>query len=461
MASKRTVNVDNLKSLGAKRLAELLVEFGQSDADLKRRLRLELAGEAGGDVIAGDISKRLTALSRARSFIDWQKRRAFVKDIDLQRQMIVEKVAATRPDLALDLMWRFMKLMEPTIERVDDSYGDVGDVFRQACRDLGAIAVKASPAPIVFADRVFEAIITNDYGEYDQLVEVVFPALGQVGVPYLRDKLTAAVAEHSATKNGHNYHAGDLRRALQNLADGEGDVDAYIALVDVNSHQAPKVAAAIARRLLAAGRAEEALKALKDGSPEAERYAPSEWENAWIEALLATGQHDEAQNFRWASFETRLSTDLLRDYLKDLPDFEDVVAEERALKYALACPGFSAALHFFCEWKNYAYAARLVLERSNELDGNDYFILDPTAKAIEGKQPLAATLIRRAMVEDTLLGAKSRRYRHAARHILECQALHSSIDDYAAFETHEAFVQRLRTQHNRKSGFWGRVAELS
>ena len=33
---------------------------------------------------------------------------------------------------------------------------------------------------------------------------------------------------------------------------------------------------------------------------------------------------------------------------------------------------------------------------------------------------------------DTLNGAKSKRYRHAARHILECQALDPSIADYAA-----------------------------
>jgi hypothetical protein len=102
-----------------------------------------------------------------------------------------------------------------------------------------------------------------------------------------------------------------------------------------------------------------------------------------------------------------------------------------------------------------------VLERSAESDGNVYFLLDPAAKALEGKHPLAATLLRRAMIEDTLNGAKSKRYRHAARHILECQALSSSIEDYAAFETHDAFVKRIRSKHGRKTGFWSRVAELT
>src|ERR1700710_1678769 len=81
--------------------------------------------------------------------------------------MIVERVAQTRPDLALDLMWRFMPLAEPVINRVDDSNGSVGDVFRSACEDLGEIATKARPDRVGLADRVFAALSANDYGAFD------------------------------------------------------------------------------------------------------------------------------------------------------------------------------------------------------------------------------------------------------------------------------------------------------
>src|SRR3954451_10703409 len=120
MASKKTVNAENLAALGAERLAGILMDLAEHDADTKRRLRLELAGQAGGGIIAGEgrqrpelagqsggeiiaaeISKRLTSLKSARSFVDWHKRRDFVKDLDLQRTMIVDRLAPTRPDLAL------------------------------------------------------------------------------------------------------------------------------------------------------------------------------------------------------------------------------------------------------------------------------------------------------------------------------------------------------------------------
>src|SRR5690242_2204392 len=58
------------------------------------------------------------------------------------------------------------------------------------------------------------------------------------------------------------------------------------------------------------------------------------------------------------------------------------------------------------------------------------------AKALEGRHPLAAVPLRRAMVEDTLDGAKATRYRHAARHLLECRALEAGIGECGGVETH-------------------------
>jgi hypothetical protein len=98
---RKSVTLDNLMALGSERMAGILVELAHANADVKRRLRLELAAQTGGDTIAAEIGKRLAALRSARSFIYWQKRRDFVRDLDLQRAMIVDRVAQTRADLAL------------------------------------------------------------------------------------------------------------------------------------------------------------------------------------------------------------------------------------------------------------------------------------------------------------------------------------------------------------------------
>jgi hypothetical protein len=471
-ASKQTVTLDNLAALGAERLAAILVELADGDAEVRRRLRLELAAEAGGDSIAAAIGKRIIALRSARSFVDWQKRRDFVRDLNLQRAMIVDRVAPTRPELALDLMWRFLDLAGPVLNRVDDSTGAVGDVFRLACDDLGAIAARAKPDPVGLADRVFTALLANEYGIYDGVAPAMLPALGQAGTAHLRSRLARVLADQKAS--GRDWRADAARRALQDIADGEGDVDAFIALVPTDERSRPHMGAEIGRRLLAAGRAAEALAALVTARPKPGRSIKvmdpetllitdhgtgGAWEEAYIEALDATGHQAEAQKLRWAAFAERLSSARLRAFLKRLPDFEDVEAEERAMRHALGFHSFPAALHFFVDWPDQARAAQLVLARAAEIDGNLYFLLDPAAQLIEGKHPLAATLLRRAMIEDTLEGAKSTRYKHAARHLLECATLARGIQDFGAWETHEGLVARLRASHGRKTGFWSQVAE--
>ncbi len=473
MASRKTVTTENLVSLGPERLAAILIELAAGQPAIKRRLRLELAGEEGGDVIAAEITRRMNTLRSARSFIDWQRRPEFARDLDLTRMMIVDRVGSMRPDLAVDLMWRFMALAEPILNRVDDSNGSVGAVFRTACQNLGKLVATAKPDPQALAERVVTAVTTNDYGEFDEIVPAVFTALGKSGVAALRARLLAALPKRSP-KDRFDTKGWAIRRALQDIADGEGDVDAYIATVPTEDRTRPAIAAAIGKRLVGAGRAPEALAMLEAARPVPRaRREPADddldllrsehpdaaWETAYIDALAATGQAEHAQRLRWKAFEDWLAIDRLRVYLKALPDFEDVLATERAMDHALRFRKFSTALAFFQEWPEVRYATRLVLERHAEVDGNLYYLLDPAARWLEGASPLAATVLRRAMIEDTLDRAKSKRYKHAVRHLAECASLAPLIADYAAFETHEAFAVRMRAAHARKAGFWTLLRE--
>jgi hypothetical protein len=475
MAPRTTVTADTLVNLGAQRLADILLDFAGEQPAIKRRLRLELAGQAGGETIAAEISKRLTALRSARSFIDWQKRPDFVRDLNFTRTMIAERLAKTRPDLALDLMWRFMALAEPVLNRVDDSSGSVGEVFRAACDDLGGLATRAKPDPKQLAERVFAAVTKNAYGEFDRLVSTIFPPLGEAGVAALRTRLTAELSSRPA-KDGYDSQAAAIRRALQELADGEGDVDAYIALVPAEARKRSDVAAQIGQRLLKAGRSDGAIRVLEAAAPrrQTRRGAlgddldhlgwegpEADWEGVYLDALDAVGRTEDARRLRWKAFEERLSVERLRAYLKALPDFEEVLAEQKAMEYALGFRSFSVALHFLHAWPEPRQAVRLVLARHAEIDGNLYYLLDPAARWLESTSPLAATLLRRAMIEDTLDGAKSKRYRHAARHLAECQSLASLISDYGGFDSHTAFIARLRAKHSRKVGFWALVSDAA
>lgn len=478
MASKKTLNAKNLEALGAERLAELLMEVAEADAVTKRRLRLELAARTAPESLAMEVRKRLIQIAHARSSVDWRKVRELAADLDALRRMIVDQVAKSDAAEALGLMWRFTDLAEAVHERCDDSNGVISDVFRAACRDLGPLAQMTQPEPVALADRVFSALTENGYGQYDDLIETLAPVLGTKGLDHLKGRLielskrplerprpeerkvigwgTGGPLYEDQIK-AHSRESA-IRLALREIADAQGDVDAFIGQYDEQIRKAPKIAAAIARRLLAAGRAEEALPMIDAAVQRRSGWPDFDWEDARIAALDALGRDDDAQAARWSCFERAFSAEHLRAYLKRLSDFDDVEAEERALDQAERHESPLQALAFLVSWPALDRAARLVAERAGELDGNHYEVLTPAADALAGKHPLAATLALRAMIDFTLTKSRSSRYRHAARHLMTCASLASAIPDFGAFATHAAYVARLRAAHSRKSGFWNLVS---
>ena len=74
--------------------------------------------------------------------------------------------------------------------------------------------------------------------------------------------------------------------------------------------------------------------------------------------LEALDRRDEAQVARWSCFQGTLSAEHLRAYLKRLPDFDDVEAEERALDYAERYNGPLQALEFLLSWPALSFGTR-------------------------------------------------------------------------------------------------------
>jgi hypothetical protein len=175
-----------------------------------------------------------------------------------------------------------------------------------------------------------------------------------------------------ADETAERFRASTVRLALQEIADVQGDVDAFINQYDEQMRKMPKIAASIAQRLLAAGRAEEAWQAIKSTEPRRSGWLDFEWEDARIAVLDALGRGDEAQACRWSCFESALSASHLRAYLKRLPDFDDVEAEERALDHAQGHKSVLQALSFLVSWPALDRAASLVIRRVAELDGDHF-----------------------------------------------------------------------------------------
>ena len=200
MASKKALNASNLEALGAERLAALLMEVSQGNSAIKRRLRLELVSTESPAELGREIRKRLAAIARSRSFVDWQNRKALVDDLEAPRRAIVQQVAKRLPSEALELTWRFLVLARPVFERSDDGSGTIAAVFHAAVGDLGEIAQAARPDPKQLADQAFGALVQNDYGQYDGLIQALRSALGPVGLEHLKQE---SMQSRGVVTSGH------------------------------------------------------------------------------------------------------------------------------------------------------------------------------------------------------------------------------------------------------------------
>ena len=440
MASKRTLNASNLEALGAPALAELLIEVSSGNAVIQRRLRLALAAAEGADGAAREVRKRLAAIARATTFIDSAKRKALLVDLEAQHQAITGAIAAADPALALELLVRFLELAEGLMQRSSDSTGALIGVFQRAADNLAPIAKAAATSPPALAQHGADLLHENGYGQFDRLIPSLAPVLGEEGLAFLANALLE--------------RGGVDRLLLEQIAQGRGDLDGYLQLFDDSQLSWPDTAAEVASHLLQAGRAEQALAVLNRAERVTAIMEAREWHDTRLAVLEALGRNEEAQQHRWQVFCQRLSIPLLRDYLKRLADFEDVVAEEQAFKVAAEHPLPLLALQFLVGWPALPRAARYVIEQGQDWYGDAYEIYEPAAERLSADHPVAASLLLRAMVVFALSTGRTKRYRYAAEHLRSCEQLAARIDDWQGVEPHTSFAGRLRELFALNWSFW-------
>jgi len=541
MAGRASLNAKNLEALGTARLAALLLQHTQGNAAARRALRLALAEQRGPLEMAQEVRKRLAAVERSSSWLDQKRRDALLADLDRQRQAIAGPIAAHDPDLAVELLWRFLDLASSLQDRCDCSDEAELPLFHQASADLGQVACRAKGSTAALAEQVAAALLENEGGEYDHLIEHLKGALKPEGLGQLRQIMEAQRPlrrsdakqadgeaasfdgeEDEAAEDGNGYiyaptfnsdyepdddegfeaeydvdfesdyddengsgyqedgededdeyadedqdydldpdprdRGQTVRLAMLAIADALGDAEAYLA--EYRDHEPtalkrPLVAARVAQRLTAAGRAAEALALLDAAQPLPHQTppGPGPWIDARIVALDQLERGEEAQQWRWRFGLLRLSSQHLRDYLKRLPAFEDGEAQERALDLVLQHPYLGPALEFLHQWPDRRRCASLILARPAELDRVDEKVLGVVAEALEAEQPLAATLCLRALIESIVEQARSNRYRHAVRHLASCRRLAGAIEAWGAIPDHNTYVMDLLHAYGHRMGF--------
>lgn len=435
--AKKALSEANLAALGAERLAALLMET--ASPALKRRLRLELAAEAGAADLAFELDKRLAALEASKTRVSWRKRPELLAELKSLQTVIVQRLAGLDQGLALDRLVVWFDLYPALTRRVQDPKGELALIFDAASSDLTALATALGPE---IAGPVLGEALATRLSEWAVWIGRGVGALSPDLARRLLVDLTAGKAQPT----------GRLALVVRRLADRAGDLDAWILSLSDADRKKPDTAAEIARRLALDGRAGPAREALEaafvpspGGRPRGKTGEPPPQVEAWyaaeIAVLEAEGEGATADAARWALFERTLSPEALRALLAKLADFEDVVALDRAFEIAAGHGDLMRALAFLMEWPAHREAAALILKRRSELRGahND---LPAWAEGLSARHPQAALLLVRARaLALRRLGAGFSD--EVADLIIEAESLAVGLTD-ETIPSHAAFLVELR-----------------
>jgi hypothetical protein len=444
----------DLIDLGADTLAAILLERAATDGDLLDRLRLTVAARTGPDCFASAVAGRIQALANDDTFYRWDEAATMATRIDDLRHAIADELLEQVPQRAADLLGALVKTSDTNMEQVDDSSGVVGAAYDEAIDAWGA-AWAAVPArdPDMLAALVLEQVHTDDYGLKRNVITAFSDALEPAGLEALRRLIESELA--NANPNAGPYQQQTLRLALRQVADGLGDVDGFIAAVEADG-QAVHQAVEIAVRLVGANRPQAALDWL-------DRSNPAEWDmgrtaDIRVAALLALDQTEEAQTVRWRQATEGLNIDHYRAFIAAEPASRHSAARNSASSAALAHSDAEGALEFLFHLPDLDAAERLVIDRYRDFDGAAYYTLQPLAARLENDRPLASALLYRILAEAILDARRSPAYHHAADYLCIAARLATRLADWHGHEHHDAFMDRLREVHRRKTAFWPALA---
>jgi tetratricopeptide (TPR) repeat protein len=398
-------------------------------------------------------------------------------------------IADGRAAEAEALLKRIVTASESVMARIDDSNARFYPLCAQAVTLWGQAWARIEPRnPRKIAALVQEFVDEGAYSIRDRMIADFRDALGEQGLRELRDAYAAELAaipqEDPDGPKSRSREACDRIRArhsliakLKAVADARRDVDGFIELCRLaGDHTWEGIA--IGRRLVEAGRHEEALPWIdraiqgdRDRDPDRPHDEPHGAAMIRALALSGLGRASEAAETLWIEFERRPCLSTLRDIdrFSAMPDadgpgirraFDPEPNFQRASATASRHANVHDALRFLMEAAEHRAAAELILARTADLDGHRHDVLVPMAEALAeptGTLPAhAAWLCFRALLSSILADGRRNAYGHAAHYLIRMRGIapRAELGDAQA-----ALDAELAIAHRFKRSFWEAVAD--
>ncbi len=353
------------------------------------------------------------------------------------------------PQAGLEAVFDFYKRDVDIFEKCDDSYGNVGDVFRFIAAEMFADYANRCNQKDEIAEHVLALQEDSNYGVRDILIDKVSNFLDRRTIEKLIDKL-----EWKVSAEQDIFSQRPWLRMIESLASQIKD-GALFERTRQRNWQGLNSRAYIdiAKVYFDSGDAttayERLQKAIEFGGKE-------ECSELFREVCRALGKNQEVERISWEIFRGHRCTETINELISQIGEEKrrDTICKETEL--IMEDKEFRVTdVLFLLDVGQDDYVQEYIVARRDQLNGEEFYSLAPLGENLEKKGlTLAAIVIYRALLEGNFAKALSKYYSHGVRYLRKLDALAKHVTDWNGFEPHAGYLQKIKQLHSRKLAFW-------
>jgi hypothetical protein len=355
------------------------------------------------------------------------------------------------PHLGVNALLDFYKRDAEIFEWCDDSFGNVGDVFRFTAAKMFADYASRCTDKDKIADQILELQDDDGYGIRDVLIDKAACFLDKSGVGKLIAKIEKRIpaGEDITRQRQWLYMIESLARQIKDGALFERTRERNWQGLNSRAY------IDIAKVYFSSG---DALTAYDRLQRAAERSSFDDFEYAELfrDVCRALGKTEEVNKISWDIFRQHRCLETLNELLAQIGEDKRAETVYEEVDLIMTAKGLNVTdVKFLVEIGEVVCAQDYIIERRDQLDGDQYYYLPPLAENLEAKGlHLAAVVIYRALLEANLAKALSKYYPHGVRYLRKLDALANQVNDWRGIEPHADYAQKIKQQHGRKPSFW-------
>jgi hypothetical protein len=391
--------------------------------------------------------RRLEEIKNRGGFVPWKYSSKFADEMtDILADL---EVGVSSVEEGFKLICEFYRADASFFEQADDSSGHIGDVFRSSAVDIFVkYAAHVSDRKLVI-NELLELLKDDGYGVRDDLISHAYKFLTNAELKKLFD-----IFDSLNAVSKEKYSDCKLTSIAKQLKDASlFETVAKRGKDELNS----KDLLEIAEIHFLSENYEEAQKSL-DSIKDSDHFSRHEQEDLQKKIYSKLGKTEQLFKIVFDAFHKSPCEYTLRDLIAvDGPSRRSELVAD-AVKNIMAKKTWSSSDAEFLMYigDDDSLESYVLLHRSKLQEGIFYSASSIAECLVQKSKYLAATLVYRSLITETLKKSISKYYHHAVNYLEVLDLISNKIDFWDGIEDHKLYLESLKMKHALKKSLWSK-----